>query len=239
MDGSPPSAQYQRGTVLTSQRNVNSGLSLSVLILLLMLTPAAPEFLVHLVFFIALSIPAWRLSGTGSKARLIMKVLAIPASLVIFISLTNELEASAFLQRPIGVAAPLSVILFLMFSASLILTRLMQATEIEASNILDTISLYLAIGFLWAYAYYFIYFYDNLAFSIKSDSDHLFTEFLYYSFVTLTTLGYGDITPITNWSKIMAIIEAIIGQFYVAVVVTYLLSLFINSRFERRSVMDQ
>ncbi len=223
---------------MTSQRNLNSGLSLSALALILIITPAAPEFLIHLIFFTALSIPAWRLSGKGAKARLIMKVLAIPVAIVILISVTNELQASAFLERPMGVAAPLLVILYLVFCASLILTRLMQATKVDPGNILDTISLYMAIGFLWAYVYYFMYFYDNLAFSIKSNSDHLFTEFLYYSFVTLTTLGYGDITPLTGSAKIMAVIEAIIGQFYVAVVVTYLLSLLINYRFEKGPVKD-
>ncbi|MGI9283796.1 MAG: ion channel [Pseudomonadales bacterium] len=54
-------------------------------------------------------------------------------------------------------------------------------------------------------------------------------EFLYYSFVTLSTLGYGDITPLTSYAKSWSIIEAIIGQFYLAIVLARLVGLRISS----------
>ena len=44
-------------------------------------------------------------------------------------------------------------------------------------------------------------------------------ELIYFSFVTLATLGYGDIVPVTNVTRSVAIVEAVIGQFYVAVIV--------------------
>ena len=51
------------------------------------------------------------------------------------------------------------------------------------------------------------------------------TVFIYYSFVTLTTLGYGDITPLTTQAGSLAISEAIIGQIYMAVLITRLVGL--------------
>ena len=53
------------------------------------------------------------------------------------------------------------------------------------------------------------------------------SHFVYFSFVTLASLGYGDITPKTEIAQRLAIIEVIMGQFYVAIVVAYLVSVFI------------
>jgi len=55
-----------------------------------------------------------------------------------------------------------------------------------------------------------------------------FNELYYFSFVTQTTLGYGDIVPVSHIARSLAISQAIIGQFYVAVVLTYILNLWIR-----------
>lgn len=54
------------------------------------------------------------------------------------------------------------------------------------------------------------------------DHDKIARTMSYYSFVTLTTLGYGDISPATHHVKVLAYVEAIVGQFYVAVLVARL-----------------
>jgi hypothetical protein len=53
---------------------------------------------------------------------------------------------------------------------------------------------------------------------------------VYFSFVTLTTLGFGDITPLSRVAHMLTVTEAIIGNLYVAVVVTYLLSVHFDQR---------
>ncbi len=55
---------------------------------------------------------------------------------------------------------------------------------------------------------------------------------IYYSFVTLATLGYGDIVPDTSLTRSVAIVEAVIGQFYVAIVVAVLVSAFVAQRMQ-------
>ncbi|KDP86646.1 hypothetical protein CF70_006185 [Cupriavidus sp. SK-3] len=54
-------------------------------------------------------------------------------------------------------------------------------------------------------------------------ADH--STWIYFSFVTLTTLGYGDITPVAHAAKSLAILEALIGQLYPAIVLARLVSL--------------
>ena len=55
-----------------------------------------------------------------------------------------------------------------------------------------------------------------------------FDDLYYFSFVTQTTLGYGDIVPVSHFARALAVSQAIIGQFYVAVVLTYILNLWIR-----------
>ena len=57
---------------------------------------------------------------------------------------------------------------------------------------------------------------------------HNFNELFYFSFVTQTTVGYGDILPISHFARSLAVSQAMIGQFYVAVVLTYILNLWIS-----------
>ena len=55
------------------------------------------------------------------------------------------------------------------------------------------------------------------------------SSFVYYSFVTLTTLGYGDITPLTREAGMFAYTEAMIGQLYLAILVARLIGMYVTS----------
>ena len=70
---------------------------------------------------------------------------------------------------------------------------------------------------------------DNLAWYI------ILPEFVYFSFVTLTTLGYGDISPVQPLAKFMVYIEAIIGQFYLAILVASLVGSSMSSIYRKQS----
>jgi len=55
-------------------------------------------------------------------------------------------------------------------------------------------------------------------------------DFVYYSFVTLTTLGYGDIVPLSATARSLVYMEAIFGQFYIAILVAGLVSIHISNQ---------
>ena len=57
-----------------------------------------------------------------------------------------------------------------------------------------------------------------------------FWDFVYYSFVTLTTLGYGDVTPHAPFAKSLAYMEALVGQFYIAVLIASLIGTHLANR---------
>jgi hypothetical protein len=57
---------------------------------------------------------------------------------------------------------------------------------------------------------------------------------LYFSFVTLTTLGYGDVLPLTLYAETLVTLEAVLGQFYLAVLVAGLISAYLSDREHRQ-----
>lgn len=94
-------------------------------------------------------------------------------------------------------------------------------------RILGAITLYILIGVVWSEAYQLISIYDPGAYAgiPRGDMPADRSTWLYFSFVTLTTVGYGDITPVAHAARSLAILEALIGQLYPAIVLARLVSL--------------
>ena len=101
---------------------------------------------------------------------------------------------------------------------------------VDANRIVGAICIYLLMGLIWALMYLFIaqaipgafngveqlVWYDN------------FADVAYYSYVTLTTLGYGDISPVAPIARFLVYMEALVGVFYMAVLVASLIGVGIN-----------
>jgi len=92
--------------------------------------------------------------------------------------------------------------------------------RITRDTIFGAIGIYLTLGITWALSYQFV---DTLIPGALQNV-HSETAYLYFSFVTLTTLGYGDITPLIPVTESMAMFEAVIGQLYIAVLIARLVS---------------
>ena len=94
-----------------------------------------------------------------------------------------------------------------------------------ADRIFGAIVLYLLLGLSWAVAYSVVArtVHDAFAGPIVADGD--FFEWGYFSFVTLTTVGYGDITPVARVARSLATLEALVGQLYPAIIIARLVSL--------------
>ncbi len=84
--------------------------------------------------------------------------------------------------------------------------------------------LYILAAQLWAMVYMLLYLIDAAAFNLPGGQGNLLV-FEYYSFVTLTTLGFGDITPLTNVAKMFSVLEAVVGQLYLVVVIAWLVGM--------------
>jgi hypothetical protein len=110
----------------------------------------------------------------------------------------------------------------------------LKSTTVTMDTIYGAVSAYLVLGLTWAQAYALLSIFEPNSYSfggvaLAADQYH-FDRFLGFSFVTLTTLGYGNIVPETAKADALAYSEAIVGQLYVAVLLARLVALEIASR---------
>ncbi len=123
----------------------------------------------------------------------------------------------------------LVMLLFFIFTAGKITKKLLFTGTASANKIVGAICLYLLLGLIWALLYTLNALAIHEAFTnIENQSEWylLFPDFIYFSFVTLTTLGFGDITPSSPMSKFLVYAQAVFGQFYLAILVSTLVSSF-------------
>ena len=116
---------------------------------------------------------------------------------------------------------------------------------VDSNRIIGAISIYLVAGLIWAFAYSLLETLRPGSFAIAAMSaevgvrHELISEFMYFSNVTLTTLGYGDIVPNSRPAQMLATLQAIFGQLYLTVVVARLVGLQISrARFQPKP-LDQ
>jgi voltage-gated potassium channel len=122
-------------------------------------------------------------------------------------------------------------ILFFAYTIFNILKYMLKQKEITQETIFAALVVYILMAFMWARVYSLLEVLEPGSFSMPEG--HLISNrviFLYYSFVTITTLGYGDISPLTDKAGGLAIIEAISGQIYMVVLVAWLVGMFVSKR---------
>ena len=113
---------------------------------------------------------------------------------------------------------------------ALMLSAMLKAREVTHQLIISAVNLYIILGMFYAHIYTILDWFHPESFALQVPERESASHFVYFSFVTLATLGYGDITPKTEFAQRLAITEAIMGQFYGSLVVAYLLSVYIGHR---------
>ena len=101
---------------------------------------------------------------------------------------------------------------------------IIQSETVGREVIYAAMLLYILIAQLWAMVYMLLYLIDATSFNLPGGQGNLLV-FEYFSFVTLTTLGFGDITPLTNVAKMFSVLEAVVGQLYLVVVIAWFIGM--------------
>ena len=112
----------------------------------------------------------------------------------------------------------------------------MTSDRVSGDTLRGAVCVYVLLGVAWAVAYRFVGFLEPDAFNIAGhfvDQGRSLALHIYFSFVTLTTLGYGDISPISPIARTLALLEAAAGQIYVAITIARLVSMYIADRGSR------
>jgi hypothetical protein len=133
-------------------------------------------------------------------------------------------------QQFTGEIFQLGGLVFIGFVASRLLAFILRAPRVNSEVLCAGISIYLLMGLVWAFAYMLVGHHapGAFAYSVPAGTSHEMKGFnaFYYSFMTLTTVGYGDITPVSNVARMLAIMESMSGTLFVGVLIARLVSLY-------------
>lgn len=124
--------------------------------------------------------------------------------------------------------------IFYIFMALKIIVHIMEEDNVNSDLLFGAIGGYLVLGYASSILNFIVFTQNPDAFN--STQNFNLMEFIYFSFVTLSTLGYGDMIPISNTARNVAVITAIAGQFYVAIVVAIIIGKYVSFRSQNRKV---
>ncbi|WP_049796343.1 potassium channel family protein [Methanomassiliicoccus luminyensis] len=213
-------------------------------------TPSTAYLLLWASFFVLMMVaPALSQSTEGSIVLTVIYALLLLSSLILIrgryrvlitaVALVLITAALRLLSHTIGGSGLTSVsflssAMALTFISAMIYTLLFRRRKVTTETIWQGMTLYLLTGLAWANLFMFV----NTAFP-GSFADRAnpgaaldLSAFIYYSFVTLTTVGYGDIHPLTPEARNLAGLEMLFGVFYLAIFISRLVETW---KIERKS----
>jgi hypothetical protein len=160
----------------------------------------------------------------GSRARQVwLAGLALAYTAAHFFAV----ETGSLASRTVHDAA--GAVFFSLVTVVLLRRILMTGTHVTGQLIAGSVAVYLLLGVIFAYSYSLV---ENVvpgAFSLPDDVTDVHDALFYYSWVTLTTVGYGDITPVAPIARSLAALEALIGPLYLTVLVARLVGMRISA----------
>lgn len=219
----------------------------TLLFALLLFLVAAPVYqillspflasLVSFVIYTVVLIAAVLVTRPSGNLRIVLVALAMATAALLAAALLTE-------SRGLSVVFYVFSFLFLGLVAVVTISRLLQSHSADYETIAASICGYIILVLFWANAYSLM---DTTAVGSFSAAqtpanagqlmhfalgDAMMS--LYYSFVTMTTLGYGDVLPVTPMARVLAATQAFVGQVYIAVLVARLVGLEIAQRVSGR-----
>jgi Ion channel len=126
--------------------------------------------------------------------------------------------------------------MFFAYIAVILLMKIFRTRKVSANTVLGAACVYILVGIVWAFVYLLVEDIAPGSFSVPEVKDAVTSnysmnslrvlDFIYLSFVTISTLGYGDILPLSRMAKMLCIQETIFGQLYIACLVARLVGLY-------------
>ena len=121
---------------------------------------------------------------------------------------------------------------FFGLTAAGLFSYLRHSRAVAQAELYTAVNIYLLLGLLWAAIYLAMDAFSPGSIRMGSDSANRQTELLYFSLITLSTIGYGDIVPLSGEARILAALEGVTGVLYIATTVALLVSRFKGESWE-------
>jgi len=217
----------------TWQSQANLSVFLCLLVISVFVLPALREKQLHIVFYTdavaTLLLIAGVAIGWGRRRLFVAGVLAaIPALIVRWVAL---FVASPVMRVWVATLTLVAVLVI----GYILLAQVFRDGPINAVRVQGAVAAYLLLGVGYADAYEISAYFDTKAITSTVGPMNSFVDWIYFSFSTLSTLGYGDIIPTGQASRMLAIGEAISGQLFLAILIARLVAMQVNGGGERHS----
>ena len=183
------------------------------------------QILTNLLFTVIYLAAVFTASNTPKLLKLSIAIV-VPAILFTWL-------AYVFPSTPLDLIKKGFSLLFFIYTVLLLLLYLVRQEKITRSVLMCAMSTYFLMAMMWASAYSLLESVFPGSFQNINAQDPS-GDFFYFSFVTITTLGYGDILPLTAKAKALVIIETILGQLYVAIMIARLVGIQIAQSMEEK-----
>jgi len=208
----------------------NNIILLICLLIIILFLPilSAHRILLRNVIFTAIVISGiFSLDFTKKTRRILIASGSVTIGLVWFRHFfVNDLLSLAFF---------LSFFCFNLFITVFMVRHIARSKQVTVTIIINSINGYLLIGILGGLLLAMTQIFQKFIFQLDTGTINFagrnaegFHDYLYFSFVTLTTLGYGDITPVSSFAKSITILIAIIGQLYLTILIAFLVGKFLS-----------
>jgi len=218
-------------------QGLGQGRSVYLLVSLLVLVSIGPWLTEHLVgrglwelLFTLVTLSSIHMLGIKRGQALISGLLALPTLATLWL---RQLIPSVGLSR----VALVLLSLFLLYTAATVLLQVFSEGTVTMDTLSAALCVYLLMGYMWGSLYGLMYLFGPGAFHLPMGwppaeeqgiaRDVPLNLLTYFSFMTLTTVGYGDVLPISGSARAAVIVEAVLGHFYLAVLVARLVGLHI------------
>ncbi len=206
---------------------------LAVIIILFLIAPFLPERDVGLpiVSFVFLGMILVTLRALSLTRRALRWSMSIAAA-AFLVDVIGTFDTHPILDESFYVVSTAVYSAFLALAIVLIIKKLFTERKVTGDTIKGAISIYFLIGMLFALLYIAVDHIDGAAFYFTGPEKDI--SLFYFSFVTMTTLGYGDIIPADKFAKNLAALQAVVGQMYIAILVARLVGLYTAGRTRER-----
>ncbi len=216
---------------------------LALLISLLVLFIVSPFIVTHRFGVVILNLAGAAVLFSGAFA---VSERRMPLVLGLFLSVGSvaiDLLIFIFPNQPLVMVSFCSLLLLLSFFSVNILRNVLRSGEVTADKIYGAVCVYLLIAYAWAFAYAIIETLQPGSFSGLKETGptahvDLVMQMRYFSFVIVTTVGFGDIAPLTPIARMFVTLEAVMGQMYIAILVARLVGLHIVYATNKQNAKD-
>jgi len=181
------------------------------------------------IFFFLIMLAVLRTLEIHKGLFRFLMVLAVLSLIVSIITGQELLVKAANQYLALTSVNLLFYIIFLGLTILIIVHRLFTEAEVTGNTIQGGISVYFLMGLFWAFCYQLMLNLDPTSIQLP-DQFYDYLELLYFSFTTLTTLGYGDIVPVSEFARNLTVLEAMLGQIFLTVFIARLVGLYIGRK---------